>query len=159
MANDSDFRYWLGDDDGGGFFDDGGDGGYGGDDGGDDADQDQDDQQDGDQQDDDDQADADTGGGDDGGNGDDGNGNGGDDGGDGDGDDDDAYDKFSDPDDLMQLDDDTALSADNFPNATAEDFRDDDGSWTPDDYEVSSRNLFGDHEYFGDTLSTQLGGQ
>jgi hypothetical protein len=172
MANDSDFRYWLGDDDGGGFFDDGGDGGYGGDDGGDDADQDQDDQdesdqdddqqddqQDGDQQDDDDQADDDTGGGDDGGNGDDGDGNGGDDGGDGDGDDDDAYDKFSDPDDLMQLDDDTALSADNFPNATAEDFRDDDGSWTPDDYEVSSRNLFGDHEYFGDTLSTQLGGQ
>ena len=172
MPYDSGNRYWMGDDDGG-FFDGGGgdDGGY--DDGGgdddqgyddqdgddqdgddqDDGDQDGDDQdgdQDGDDQEGDDQ--ADTGGGD---------GNGGDD---GDGGDDDDGDKdvneeFSDPDDLPGLDDDTALSASDFPNASEEDFQEDDGSWTPDDYQESAQNLFGDHEYFGDTRDTQLGSQ
>lgn len=185
MANDSDFRYWMGDDDGGGFFDDGGD--DGGDEGGDDdsydddqnddpGDDDQgDDEQGDDEQGDDDHGDddqgdddqdgqedddqADDGGGDDGGNGDDDDGGNGDDDKDGDDDDGDAYDQFSDPDDLMELDDDTALSANSFPNATEEDFEDDDGSWTPNDYQESATNLFGNHEHFGDTLQTQLGSQ
>ncbi|HLY07572.1 MAG TPA: C1 family peptidase [Rhizomicrobium sp.] len=171
MASDWDFRYWLGDDDGGGFFDDSGDDGGddGGDNGGYDDDQDSDDQdpdqddddqdddqdaddQDADDQGDDDQADDGGGDGDGDGNGDDGNGDDGDDNGD-------VYDEFSDPDDLVELDDDTALSADSFPNATEEDFEDDDGSWTPDDYQESATNLFGNHEYFGDTRATQLGSQ
>ena len=138
-------RYWMGDDDGG-FFDDGG--GY--DD--DDSDQDSDDQDDQDQDDDadqdedsdqDDEAEA-TGGGDGSG----GDGNGGDS-------DDNVNDEFSDPDDLIGLDDDTALAAADFPNATESDFQDDDGSWTPDDYQQSATNLFGDHDFFGDTMLTQ----
>jgi len=135
----------MGDDDGG-FFDDGG--GY--DD--DDSDQDSDDQDDQDQDDDadqdedsdqDDEAEA-TGGGDGSG----GDGNGGDS-------DDNVNDEFSDPDDLIGLDDDTALAAADFPNATESDFQDDDGSWTPDDYQQSATNLFGDHDFFGDTMLTQ----
>ena len=55
----------------------------------------------------------------------------------------------------MQLDNDVALSADDFPNATAADFEDDDGNWTPDDYQQSAPNLFGDHEFFGDTMVQQ----
>jgi len=35
------------------------------------------------------------------------------------------------------------------------DFQEDDGSWTPDDYQQSAQNLFGDHEYFGDTMTQQ----
>src|SRR5437660_7371268 len=63
-------------------------------------------------------------------------------------------DEFSDPDDLVELDDDVALNAADFPNATQADFEEDDGSWTPDDYQQSAANLFGDHEFFGDTLAT-----
>jgi hypothetical protein len=141
-------RYWMGDDDGG-FFDDGGDG-YDDQNDQDDDDQDADDE-DGDNQDaDDDQNDEDqddddqnNAGGADGGGGDDNNG------------DDDVDNEFSDPDDLIGLDDDTALSAADFPNATAADFQDDDGDWTPQDYQQSAANLFGDHEFFGDTMVQQ----
>ncbi len=175
MAYDPDRRYWMGDDDDGGSFDDGGGGGW--DDGGGDDEEEEvfddpdaeeeapeDDQEtvdDPDQQAEeldagDDQGEADgeqaeddgaAGGGDGGGDG----GDGGDDGGD-----DDVNDEFSDPDDLVQLDDDVALSADDFPNATPEDFVEDDGSWTPEEYAASAQNLFGDHEFFGDTRDTQL---
>jgi hypothetical protein len=159
-------RYWMGDDDGG--FDGGGgdDGGY--DDGGGDDDQgddDQDDDQNGDDQGGDDQNSDDQNGDDqneDDQAGDDGDDQNGGDDGDGNGDnndDDDVNDEFSDPDDLPGLDDDTALSASDFPNADEEDFEDDDGSWTPNDYEDSAKNLFGDHEYFGDTRDTQLSSQ
>ncbi len=146
-------RYWMGDDDGGFFDDDGGGGfdddGYG--DNGDDQDYgDEDDQDDYGGQDDEeeeqedeqepDEYDAAAGG----------------DGGDGDNDDNgDVDEEFSDPDDLIGLDEDTALSADDFPNATEADFQDDDGSWTPEDYQQSAANLFGDHEFFGDTMVTQ----
>ncbi len=133
---DPGWRYSM-DDDGGGFFGDGGgdgdgdgDGGYG--------DQDPDDQND---QDADGGADGD----------DDGGGDGAGDGG-GDGD---LNDSFSDPDDLIGLDNDTALSASDFPNASDADFQDDDGAWTPDDYQQSAENLFGGHEFFGDTMATQ----
>ena len=55
--------------------------------------------------------------------------------------------------------DDHTLSADDFPNASEEDFTDDDGSWSADDYAQSAENLFGDHEYFGDTIFSQLADQ
>jgi Papain family cysteine protease len=164
---DPEFRYWMGDD--GGFGDFGGGGDFGGDDdggnqGGDAQDQDDDqdpdsdedndqDDQDGDHGDEDDHQgdqEADAGDGADGGDGGDGDGGNG-----GDNDDNDVNDEFSNPDDLVPLDDDTALSASDFPNATEADFQEDDGSWTPDDYQQSAQNLFGDHEYFGDTMTQQ----
>jgi hypothetical protein len=146
---------WLEDDDGGGFGD--GDDGGGDDDGGDD--QQDDDQQDNDQQDDDDQQnDDDQQDGDDQDDQQDGADADG-----GDNNDDQYYDEvnesFSNPDDLVELDDDTAPSADDFPNASEEDFQEDDGSWTETDYQESAKNLFGDHEYFGDTQATQLAAQ
>ncbi len=145
MSYDPENRYWMGDDDGG-FFDDGGGNGDDGDDYGDQEDDEQDDQ-DGDDQNGDDQDDqGDDGGNDQGGNGD--GGNGGDDGGNG-------GDDFNDPDDLIQLDNDVALSADDFPNASAADFEDDQGNWTPDNYQQSAQNLFGDHEFFGDNMVQQ----
>jgi Papain family cysteine protease len=167
---DDDRQYRLEDDDGGGFDgggDDGGDDG-GGDDGGDDSDDqpddgDQDDdQQDDDQQDDDDQTDDDQDGDADGG-----DDAGGDDNNDGDNNndqnDDEYYDEvndsFSDSDDLVELDDDTAPPAEAFPNATEDDFKEDDGNWTETDYDDSAKNLFGNHEYFGDTQATQLAAQ
>jgi hypothetical protein len=167
---DDNRRYWLEDDDGGGSFDDGGGGDDGGgddDDSGDQGDDDQgeDDQQDDDQQDDDqqddDSADGGEDGGDDGGDGDGDGDNGGDNNGDNDDDQyyDDVNDSFSDPDDLVDLDDDTAPSAEDFPKATAEDFEEDDGNWSETDYDKSAQNLFGDHEYFGDTQATRLAAQ
>lgn len=161
---DDDRRYWLEDDDGGGFDDGGGDDGGGDDsdddqqdddDQGDDDDQQDDDQQDDDQQDDDQQEDDQQE--------DDADGDGGDGGGDGDNNDDEYYDEvndsFSDPDDLVELDDDTAPSKDDFPDADDEDFEEDDGSWTETDYDESAKNLFGNHEYFGDTQQTKLAAQ
>jgi len=127
------------DDGDGGFFDSGGDDGGDGDGGYGADDQDSDDQ-DGDDQDSDDQ---DAGGGPDGGDG----ANGGDNNGDNNDDDGDLNDSFSDPDDLIGLDDDTAIPADSFPNATAADFEDDGGAWTADDYQQSAQNLFGDGEF------------
>ena len=146
MGYDSEFKYWMDDDDGG-YSDDSGDDGYGDDDQSDDTGQDDDDNpSDGDDEDQvGDGGGDDTGGGNDGGN----------DGGDGNGGDGDVDDEFSDPNDLLPLDDDVALSTGNFPNATDADFVSDDGNWTPDDYQQSAANLFGDHEYFGDTMTTQ----
>jgi Papain family cysteine protease len=136
MSHESNEKYWMGDDDD--FFDDGA--------ADDDSYQDEEDTDD-EQYEEDDDLDAASGGG---GGDDDGGGD------DGDNGDDDINDEFSDPDDLIELDDDVALSADDFPNAGETDFQDDDGSWTPDDYQQSAANLFGDHEFFGDTLETKL---
>ncbi len=146
MGYDSEFKYWMDDDDGG-YSDDSGDDGYGDDDQSDDTGQDDDDNpSDGDDEDQvGDGGGDDTGGGNDGGN----------DGGDGNGGDGDVDDEFSDPNDLLPLDDDVALSTGDFPNATDADFASDDGNWTPEDYQQSAANLFGDHEYFGDTMTTQ----
>jgi hypothetical protein len=148
MSDERDWPYLMDDGDGG-FGDDGGsDGGDGGDGNGgyvdDDQDADSDDTDSGDQD-----ADGEDGaaggdnGGDGGGNGDNNN-NGGD-----------LNDSFSDPDDLIGLDDDTAISADRFPNATEADFENDGGDWTADDYQQSAQNLFGRNEFFGDTMATQ----
>ncbi len=103
-------------------------------------------------QDDDDQDGGDAGDGDGDDNGD-GDGNG-DDQGDG-GDDDNLDDMFASEDDLPPVDDDVFATADDFPNAEAADFEDDTGGWTADDYEASAENLFGDHPFFGDTLTQQ----
>src|SRR5579871_6069535 len=62
---------------------------------------------------------------------------------------------FQSGEDLPQVDDDVYQTADDFPNASAADFEDDPGNWTPDDYQASAQNLFGDHEFFGDTLIQQ----
>jgi len=172
MADDSiEYRMDGGDfGGGGGDFGDGGDGGDfgdGGDDGGNGGDDDQDDQgDDDDQPDDDDQGDD----GDDQNGDDDDDQNGDDedqkdddpDGDDNDQNDDDQNDddeplddKFASEDDLAGVDDDVFQSADDFPNADASDFEDDPGDWSADDYQESAQNLFGDHEFFGDTLIQQ----
>jgi hypothetical protein len=130
--------YWMGDD-----FGDFGDGGDFGDDGS--GDDQYDDQDNGDQDDEDQGGDADQGGGDDGG--DDGGSNG-DDG-------ENLDDMFASSDDLPPMDDDVFQNASDFPNADASDFEDDSGDWTPGDYQESAQNLFGDHEFFGDTLMQQ----
>ena len=141
--------YWMGDD----FGDFGDGGGDFGDDGGNGADQDDQysDQDDGDSDEenqggedqDDDYQDSGAGDGD--------GGAGGDDGDDGDN----LDDMFASGDDLPPLDEDVFQSAADFPNADASDFEDDTGDWTAGDYQESAQNLFGDNEFFGDTLTQQ----
>jgi hypothetical protein len=126
--------YWMGDD----FGDDGGNGDDGDDGYGDD--QDGQDDEDGDDQDEDQEGDDQADGG--------ANGNGGDD-------DQNIDDLFASSDDLPPVDDDVFASASDFPNADTSDFEDDQGDWTADDYQKSAQNLFGDHEFFGDTLIQQ----
>src|SRR6266852_2373709 len=123
--------YWMGDD-----FGDGGD--DFGDDGGNGDDQDDQDGDNADDQD-EDQPDADAGG----------------TGGDGGDDVRNLDDYFASDEDLPPVDDDVFGSASDFPNADASDFEDDQGDWTPADYQESAQNLFGDHEFFGDTLIQQ----
>jgi len=62
---------------------------------------------------------------------------------------------FASEEDLPPVDEDVYQTADDFPNADPSDFEDDSGDWTPDDYQESAQNLFGDHEFFGDTLIQQ----
>src|SRR5579872_1460805 len=116
-----------------------------------------DDQDGGDQQEDDqgddDQDGGDQDGGDQDGGGDDGGG-GGDDGPNGD-DGENLDDMFASGDDLPPVDDDVFQSASDFPNADASDFEDDPGDWTAEDYQESAQNLFGDRQFFGDTLVQQ----
>jgi hypothetical protein len=127
----------MGDDDSGGdFFDDSGDDNSadGQDDDYQDDDQDQDDEQGQDDQDPEQPPD---------------------DGGDGNDRNDDIDQQFSDPEALIPLDEDVALSPEDFPNATAADFEEDSGNWSPDDYQQSAQNIFGEHEFFGDTMVSQ----
>jgi hypothetical protein len=53
------------------------------------------------------------------------------------------------------VDDDVFQSASDFPNADDSDFEADQGDWTTTDYQESAQNLFGDREFFGDTLIQQ----
>jgi hypothetical protein len=63
-----------------------------------------------------------------------------------------SSDESSDADDeLPPLDDDVWGSRDDYPNASDEDFEEDTGDWSADDYAASEQNLFGDHPYYGDT--------
>src|SRR5262249_11919504 len=80
----------------------------------------------------------------DGGDGDDGDGD--------DGDDDDDEDGVE----LGDVGDDSYLNPDDYPDATEEDFTDDDGNWSAADYDASAQRLFGSHEFFGDTIDTKL---
>ncbi len=129
--------YWMGDD----FGDDGGD--DGGDGYGDDQDDDQynpdDNDQDGDDQPDDNDVPDDQPAG----------------AGDGGDNDQNLDDYFASDEDLPPVDDDVFGSAADFPNADPGDFEDDQGDWTAADYQESAQNLFGDHEFFGDTLIQQ----
>jgi hypothetical protein len=155
MADDN-INYWMdGGDFGGGDFGDGGDGGDDGGNGFDDDGQDNQDDQGDDDQGDDDQGDDDGQNGDDDQNGGDDDQNGGDDDQNGGDDDEDLDDKFASEDDLAPVDDDVFQSAADFPNADESDFEDDQGDWTADDYQESAQDLFGDHEFFGDTLIQQ----
>jgi hypothetical protein len=128
----------MGDDFGGdgGGFDDSNDGGG---DNGDSFDDQDPDQQDNDQPTDD--------------NGDDDNGDD-DNGDDSNNDDDDLDDTFASPDDLPPVDDDVFASAADYPNAGEGDFADP-TDWTDADFQQSAENLFGDHPFFGDTLTQQ----
>jgi hypothetical protein len=141
MAEDR--TYWMDDDDFGDFGDDGGDFDDGGNDGDDQDDDDQDDDdQDDDNEDQPDDTDADAGN------------NGDEDGGDNN-EDENVDDLFASDEDLPQIDDDAFATAADFPNADESDFEDDLGDWTADDYQESAQNLFGDHEFFGDTIVQQ----
>lgn len=144
MADDQ--FYWMGDD----FGDDGGDDGYGDDQ--DDLDDDDQDEEDQDQPDEDeDQGDQDQ----DEEQGDEAAGVDGAGGDGGDGGDDNIDDMFASDEDLPEVDNDVYASPEDFPNADESDFEDDLGDWTPDDYAESAQNLFGEHEFFGDTLIQQ----
>lgn len=57
---------------------------------------------------------------------------------------------------LPEVDDAVFASAEDFPNADEADFVDDAGNWSEDDYAESATNLFGEHPFFGDTLTNQL---
>ena len=59
-------------------------------------------------------------------------------------------------DELPEVDERAFASAEDFPNADEEDFEDDEGDWSEEDYAESATNLFGEHPFFGDTLTTQL---
>ncbi len=59
-------------------------------------------------------------------------------------------------DELPEVDERAFGSAEDFPNADEEDFEDDEGDWSEDDYAESATNLFGEHPFFGDTLTSQL---
>src|SRR5882724_1933255 len=135
--NDYPWKYWMDGDDDGGYDDgDGGGGDDGSDDQGDDPDQnDEDDQEEDDQDQDPEDPDADQ---------------------DGDQEDDGEQSSYdADP----IVDEDVFGSAEDYPNAGEEDFYTDEGNWTDEDYQVSAKNLFGDHEYFGDTLQTRMADQ
>ena len=60
------------------------------------------------------------------------------------------YDEFS-----SELDDDVFGDRSEYPDAEDEDFEDDEGDWTPEDYEVTAQALFGEMEYFGDNAEQQ----
>ncbi len=74
---------------------------------------------------------------------------------DADGGDDDGGDDGGDDDELPDLDDDVVATAADFPDAEEDDFEDDQGDWSADDYQESAQNLFGRGEFFGDTVIEQ----
>lgn len=65
-------------------------------------------------------------------------------------------DQFAGEEDLPEVDDRVFGDASDFPDADESDFEDDSGDWSADDYAESARNLFGRHEFFGDTIATRL---
>jgi hypothetical protein len=51
----------------------------------------------------------------------------------------------------LNLDEDVYGNRDEYPNASDEDFEDDAGDWSAQDYETSAQNLFGDNPFYGET--------
>ena len=64
-------------------------------------------------------------------------------------------DMFASDEDRPEVAEDVFADSSDFPDAQADDFEDDQGDWTPDDYQESAQNIFGRHEFFGDTLIQQ----
>jgi hypothetical protein len=60
---------------------------------------------------------------------------------------DEALESYETPD----VDEDVFGSADDYPDADAEDFEDDNGDWSATDYQETATKLFGGDEWFGDT--------
>lgn len=56
----------------------------------------------------------------------------------------------------VELDEEVRGSRQEFPDAADDDFEDDHGDWSDDDYEESARNLFGRSDFFGDTFENQV---
>jgi hypothetical protein len=69
--------------------------------------------------------------------------------------DEDPDEEFANEDDLPEIGDDVFASASDFPDADAEDFENDQGDWSAQDYQESAQNLFGRGEFFGDTIFEQ----
>jgi hypothetical protein len=67
----------------------------------------------------------------------------------------DGDDEFDGEGDVPGVDDDTIATAADFPDADEEDFEDDQGDWSEQDYEESARNIFGRGEFFGDSVFEQ----
>ncbi len=67
----------------------------------------------------------------------------------------DLDDYFGSEDDLVNPGDDVFADASQFPDAIPEDFHDDPGDWSLQDYQESAQNLFGGHEFFGDDMVRQ----
>ena len=67
----------------------------------------------------------------------------------------DLDDAFASADDLPPVDDEVYTDPAAFPDATEEDFEDDPGNWTPDDYQDSAKSLFGQDQFFGDDVIQQ----
>ena len=73
--------------------------------------------------------------------------------------DDDSEDDEEDEDEeevVAAVDDDVFGSAEDYENAEPVDFVADDGDWTAEDYEASAQRLFGENEFFGETVDDQL---
>jgi hypothetical protein len=61
-----------------------------------------------------------------------------------------------DAEELVAVDDDVFGSAEDYENAEEADFEADDGEWSEADYQASAERLFGENEFFGETVEDQL---
>jgi len=68
--------------------------------------------------------------------------------------DDDEY-EYDEADIEINEDEEIFTSMDDYPNANEEDFKDDKGDWTVKDYQETAKNIFGEHEFFGQTANDQ----
>ena len=57
---------------------------------------------------------------------------------------------------IVAVDDDVFGSAEDYENAEEADFVADDGEWSEEDYQASAARLFGENEFFGETVEDQL---
>ena len=57
---------------------------------------------------------------------------------------------------IVAVDDDVFGSAEDYENAEEVDFVADEGDWTEEDYQASAERLFGENEFFGETVEDQF---